>query len=162
MNSDKDNKREETPTQIKRRILSQLSRDAEDIKKRFIREAQESGNDNRVLYWASKTINFMLLNFIYDTGGAKEFKTFMQWKHEGATIKKGEKAFIIWGQPLGSREDEEAPAPEDSENLFFPLCYLFSENQVRKAEENAKEETESRQQPEPEQIPAETITDDIF
>jgi len=162
MNSDKDNKREETPTQIKRRILSQLSRDAEDMKKRFMREAQEAGNDTRVLYWASKTINFMLLNFIYDTGGAKEFKTFMQWKHEGATIKKGEKALIVWGQPLGSRAEDEGKAPEDSDSLFFPLCYLFSENQVRKAEENAKEEAETRQEQEPEQIHAETITDDIF
>jgi hypothetical protein len=163
MNSDKDNKREETPTQVKRRILSECSRQAEDLKKKLIREAQEAGNDNRALYWASRTINYMLLHYIYETEGAKEFKTFMQWKQEGATVKKGSKAFIVWGQPLGTREgdQEKGIAPEDSENLFFPLCFLFSDKQVRKASENARDQ-EPEPEPEPETAEAATITDDVF
>ncbi|MPL77626.1 hypothetical protein SDC9_23483 [bioreactor metagenome] len=164
MNSNKDTK-EPNPTRLKRIILSKLSRQAEDLREKLVKEATEAGQTSKALYWAGRTINFMLLHHIYDTEGAKEFKTFMQWKEEGATVKKGAKAFIIWGQPLGTREQdqEKGISPEDFESLFFPLCYLFSDKQVRKASENAKErENEPERTPEPEPAHAETITDDIF
>lgn len=59
----------------------------------------------------------------------EEFKTFHQWKHEGKTIVKGSKAFLVWGQPKKTEQ-----APEDSnepkEYKYWPLCYLFSNLQV--------------------------------
>ncbi len=165
MNSNKDTK-EENPTRQKRIILSNLSRDAEALRARLIKEAEEAGQSGKAFYWASRTINFMLLNYIYQTDGAKEFKTFMQWKAEGATVKKGEKAFIVWGQPVGTREGDEEKekgiSTEDMENLFFPLCYLFSEKQVRKAEEKQKDHKPEGQVMKTEHAHAETVTDDIF
>ncbi|KAF0198396.1 MAG: hypothetical protein FD166_1449 [Bacteroidetes bacterium] len=160
---DKDTTKDENPTREKRRILSELSRDAEAVREGFMRAAEQAGQDNKVLYWASKTINYMLLNHIYETEGATEFKTFMQWKQEGATVKKGAKAFLIWGQPLGTREEEKEKgiSPEDFDSLFFPLCYLFSDKQVIKAADRVKPETEGKD-PAPVLQEAETITDEVF
>ena len=45
------------------------------------------------------TINYVLLNYIYETGDANEFKTFAEWKVGGYGVRKGEKAFIAWGKP---------------------------------------------------------------
>lgn len=163
MNSNKDTK-EENPTRQKRIILSNLSREAEDLRAKLIKEAEEAGQSGKAFYWASRTINFMLLNYIYQTDGAKEFKTFMQWKAEGATVKKGEKAFTVWGQPVGTREgdEEKGISTEDMESLFFPLCYLFSEKQVRKAGKNLKDQKSENEVLQKEPATAETVTDDIF
>ena len=60
-----------------------------------------------------------------------EFKTFWQWKDEGFTIKRGSKAFLIWGQPRrGSQVAEGSEEPE--EYNYWPLCYLFANTQVYK------------------------------
>lgn len=63
----------------------------------------------------------------------EEFKTFNQWKQEGATVRKGEKAFLVWGQP---RRAEQVPdgADEPEEYKYWPLCYLFADTQVFKPE----------------------------
>lgn len=156
--NDKDTKTEHTPIKEKRQQLSELSRQAIDMKKKFVREAQEAGHANKALYWASRTINFMLLKFFYQTDGATEFKTFPQWKQENATIKKGAKAFIVWGQPLGSREEDEPS--EETTSIYFPLCYLFSDKQVVKPEDRVTKEPEQAPAPEPAMM--EAITDDMF
>ena len=36
------------------------------------------------LYWEGRTINFILLNYVYDREGVTEYKTFNEWKEEGA------------------------------------------------------------------------------
>ena len=85
------------------------------------------------------TINEILLNLIYNTDGATEFNTFAQWKELGYTILKGSKAFVIWGQPrTGNEKKEETDTKqaegEEDKYSFFPVCYLFSDRQVRKVE----------------------------
>lgn len=144
------------------------------IQARELRETMKEGaiSLEDALYWQSRTINFMLLNHIYETDGATEFNTFKEWKAQGATIKKGVKAFAIWGQPLNKKsqneegeqpqakaEEEQAEGEEDYS--FFPICYLFSNKQVitqeeqdaerekqrqRQAQEKAREEAEARRE----------------
>ena len=85
------------------------------------------------------TINEILLKLIYNTDGATEFNTFAQWKELGYTILKGSKAFVIWGQPRTGNEkreetDNKQVEGEEDEYSFFPVCYLFSNKQVRKIE----------------------------
>lgn len=117
----------------KREVLKSISRKA-----RIIRElrSQTAANEHDAMYWASQTINEMLFKVLYRKGEATEFKTFWQWKTEGKTIKKGEKAYLIWGQPLrvNPKAKEEKPkekeAESDSEFDFWPICYLFSNLQV--------------------------------
>lgn len=62
----------------------------------------------------------------------EEFRTFWQWKDEGYTIRKGAKAYLIWGQP---RKSEQVPegSTEPEEYNYWPLCYLFANTQVFKA-----------------------------
>lgn len=45
------------------------------------------------------TINYVLLNYIYITENANEFKTFEEWQKEGFGVRKGAKAFVAWGKP---------------------------------------------------------------
>ena len=69
-----------------------------------------------------------------------ELAALPQWPVLNKTIKKGEKGFPIWGQPVSSKGKPEAQqAADDSEMQYFPLCYLFHESQVvdQKAEAEA-------------------------
>jgi hypothetical protein len=76
-------------------------------------------------------INEAIIEAIYKKQDPEisEFKTFGQWKQEGKTIKKGSKAFVVWGQPKKVPQVEEA-TNEPKEFKYWPLCYLFSNMQV--------------------------------
>lgn len=62
----------------------------------------------------------------------KEFNTYNQWKHKGKIVKKGEKAFLVWGSPreISQIPQENTTQNENDEFKFFPLCYLFNNLQV--------------------------------
>lgn len=60
-----------------------------------------------------------------------EFNTFKQWKEQGYTIKKGSKAYLFWGQPRTVSQVPEG-GEEPEEFKYWPLCYLFSDEQVTK------------------------------
>jgi len=66
---------------------------------------------------------------LYSDGEDLEFNTFHQWKAKGFSVKKGSKAFLVWGKPrkVAVAEPEDG---EDDEFKFWPLCYLFSSKQV--------------------------------
>lgn len=66
----------------------------------------------------------------------KELKTFKQWLEDGKCVKKGEKGFVFWGAPKAKKTKNKEVAPaepmtEEEEEKFFPICYLFSEDQVQ-------------------------------
>lgn len=84
----------------------------------------------------------------------EEFKTFNQWKQEGATVRKGQKAFLVWGQP---RKVEQVPegSDEPEEFKYWPVCYLFGNTQVYKPSEK-----EQKLQPRPEVEPVEAVNGD--
>jgi len=84
--------------------------------------------------------------------GADEFNTFNQWKEKGYTIVKGSTAFVVWGQPRKAQQVPEG-ADEPEEYKYWPLCYLFSNEQVFK-----KGETPEAQQ-EPKQRQAQPVAD---
>ena len=63
----------------------------------------------------------------YRKDGHEEFKTIRQWNKEGKRIKKGSKAFVVWGSPQKSKRANDEDQDEFS---FFPLCYLFSNMQT--------------------------------
>lgn len=74
-----------------------------------------------------QTLNFFIVN-IYQDSKPGVYKTFQEWKIENKTIKKGEKGFPIWGQPVlrTKKTDKETETKDE----YFPLCYLFHESQV--------------------------------
>lgn len=76
-------------------------------------------------------VNEAIIEAIYKANNDEitEFKTFGQWKHEGKTIIKGSKAYVVWGQPRKTPQTE-AGSEEPKEYKYWPLCYLFSNLQV--------------------------------
>lgn len=121
--------------QEKRMKLIELSAQAKKLRQEFIDNARTPAE---AAFWASKSINFMLLNYIYTEGGSTRFETFDGWKEQGATIRKGAKAILIWGQPqqavATAQQDTASAEPKEDataqEYEFFPICFLFSEDDV--------------------------------
>jgi hypothetical protein len=77
---------------------------------------------------AFETINKALIN-MYSNNGNEEFKTFNQWKTEGKQIVKGSKAFTVWGKPKKAQNINEEKDFEEFD--YYPICYLFSNLQVK-------------------------------
>lgn len=80
-----------------------------------------------------------LLRFHYACNGYTNLKTFKEWKEAGYTVRKGEKALLIWGMPVPSKAEKQRieelkkqGKEEKAKEDFFPLCYLFAESQVHK------------------------------
>jgi hypothetical protein len=71
------------------------------------------------------TINEALINKLYKSELHNEFKPLVVWNKEGKKVKKGEKAFTIWGKPRKAKNDD-----SEDEFSFFPVCYVFSNKQV--------------------------------
>ncbi len=124
--------------QAKRTKLIELSITAKKLRAQFINSARTPAE---LEFWSTRTINYILLRYVYNNGAELRYETFKEWKARGATIKKGAKATIVWGQPRKGAimpDSENAPgnvdASNDSEDMqeyeFFPLCFLFSENDV--------------------------------
>lgn len=78
------------------------------------------------------TVNEAIIETAYKSAEHQEFKKFNEWKKLGFTILKGSKAFAVWAQPVKGKKKVEVE--EGKEFEFFPICFLFSNNQVRRSE----------------------------
>ena len=107
-------------------ILKNVSEIARQIKESLIEEAK---TPKQKAYYQARPLNYFILNCVYK-GGNKQFKTFEQWQKEGASINKGEKAYVIWGQPKKVEaltiSSDQAAEPF----LLYPISYVFSNSQV--------------------------------
>ena len=104
-------------TKLRRKKLSMLSR--------VIKAQIEVGDIE------AATINEGLIE-TYSKGEQLEFNTFHQWKKKNFQVKKGSEAFAVWGKP------RKVPVPDsdkDDEFKFWPICYLFSQEQVQPIED---------------------------
>lgn len=77
------------------------------------------------------------LTAYYAEQGHKNLKTLRQWNEINMSVKKGEHAFLLWGSPKKIDKPNEVPvieadptAPKE-QTEFFPVCFVFSENQVQ-------------------------------
>lgn len=81
------------------------------------------------------------LRYYYESRGYKELKTFKQWKEEGFSVKKGEKAILLWAQPVASNQSKEAATEagkteEEAKEDYFPVCHVFASCQVQQMKNN--------------------------
>jgi len=110
--------KELTPVQQKRQALREISKVA---KMMLQSEAMEEEN-----------VNEIVINHFYKNDTHQEFKSFKGWMKAGFAVKKGEKAFCIWGKPRKKKETD--PKEENEEqgkkSKFYPLAYIFSNAQV--------------------------------
>ena len=101
----------------KRKVLISLSEEA-----RAIREERDE----------DCTINHILITEFYQNDENTTFKTFGEWRKAGFSIIKGSKAFLIWGSKRKVEKQNEN-SEEPDQYKFFPVCYLFSNAQVKKS-----------------------------
>jgi hypothetical protein len=129
MKKERDEKKERETRLLKRQQLKTLSQSL--VARREMGEYMGNEDD---------TVNG-LLRFYYACKGYTNLKTFKEGKKKGFTVRKGEKALLIWGMPVASKAERERieelkkqGREEDAKEDFFPLCYLFAESQVHKLE----------------------------
>jgi len=80
---------------------------------------------------AYDSVNEALIECYYRDADNKVFHTFNHWIENGFKIKKGSRAFAIWGSPRPLKKIEPSQArEEEKEEDFFPICFLFSNAQV--------------------------------
>lgn len=148
------------PKNPNREKLLQMSADAKSFREKMI---QESDSPEDAIWWQSQTLNSILLKYFYKVPEGMELGTFHQWKAKNCLIKKGEKALIIWGQPLRAQRAEQAEAkgqdsPEEDENgEYFPMCYLFRKDQVLTPEEVETEKKSNQERREKQKEIAQAI-----
>lgn len=79
---------------------------------------------------AADGINDALV-MIYQKQGHTEIHSFKQWLSLGFVVKRGEKALLLWGQPLKAAKQEKKEVDSDKDEFsFFPLAFVFSNLQV--------------------------------
>ncbi len=77
------------------------------------------------------TMNEAILATFYQNEHNTEFRSFLNWSQNGYQIKKGEKAFLLWGKPKEHHVvNKDDPEKEDTDYSFYPIAKVFSNNQV--------------------------------
>ena len=161
------------------RLLA-ASAEARQIRDLMIQTAKSM---EHAAFLEAQPLNYFILKFVYAPAeeGTTEFKKFNEWKNEGYTIKKGSKAFPVWSQPTKrekkEQDGESEPAPvwmenadgttgeegsTHSERERFNMCYLFSNLQVTRRDQNPAERQEESAEPEPAEEPAAMIEEPIY
>ena len=67
---------------------------------------------------------------LYNKQGHIEINSFKKWIEKGYSVKRGEKALLLWGEPRKAQNQEKQTDSEKDEFSFFPLAYVFSDKQV--------------------------------
>lgn len=118
----------------KRKKLMQMSAEAKEAREGKINNAR---TNSEAIYWASRPLNFFIVELFYKGKVGNEFKTFPEWKKEGKRVKKGAKGLPVWGRPVGDQKAEKTgeTSPETDDLKYFPLSYIFSDLQVEKETE---------------------------
>lgn len=130
-------------TKLKRLALSNRSKKARALREEMVLTA---ANAKEAEDWASRTINEIVLSWYKEESGANEFNSFYQWKQKGFSVKKGEKAYLLWAKRKNATtktEVKENEEPHEEDYMFYPLAYLFSDQQVEEIKEK---------EPEPEEV----------
>lgn len=95
MKKERDEKKEREARLLKRQQLKILSQSL--VARRNLGEYMGNEDD---------TVNG-LLRFYYACKGYTNLKTFKEWKEAGYTVRKGEKALLIWGMPITSKAEKQ-------------------------------------------------------
>ena len=106
----------------KRTLLINLSKKAKAIQEI---ELETEEND--------RNINAILIEDFYTDIQNQIFNTFNEWLNQDYKVKKGEKAFLVWGKKRKNKQDQESKEPKTEDEKifsFYPICYLFSNAQV--------------------------------
>ncbi len=138
------NNREMTQKQMQReenfRRLQAVSATAKKLKDAMCNNA---ATDAEIVALESRPLNWFILKlYRKENPEATDFRTFMEWKASGYSVKKGMKGFPVWSTPKRSetkitRERQDGTTEEETvyghEN--FHMAYLFSDMQVEETKQ---------------------------
>lgn len=112
--------------QEKREKLKDLSSRAKAIREELLKKCE---NPEQVELMEAMTVNQIIVNHIYKDEDNSNFDTFKGWIKKGFAVRKGEKAFLLWGR---KKQEVQNPHGETKteELQFFPVTYVFSNKQV--------------------------------
>ena len=65
----------------------------------------------------------------YNPDSSLIFNSYKKWLESGRQVSKGQKAFLFWGTPP-KHKNPESENIDDSPMKYFPLAYLFTEQQT--------------------------------
>lgn len=113
----------------KKENLRLLSEQARELRQHLINKAPtlekaEALNELR--------INDIIIEHFYKDAQNQDFNTYKGWQDLGFQVKKGSKSFVIWGRKRKNIDDKKAANEEKDQYKFFPLAFIFSNNQVEK------------------------------
>ena len=125
----------ETTTTTEQKALTEKQEQAR-ARRQALRDLSYELKSLAELNGQEANVNELLRDFYAGTGHT-ELKTFDQWKEDGYFIRKGEKALLLWGKPKASKNaiqeaTQQGKSEEDADTDFYPLAYLFSQQQVTK------------------------------
>lgn len=115
----------------KRQKLRELSQQAKTLKETLIEGAT---TPELALYYSSMTVNDIIIKYFYKNDQNTEFHTFKGWLSNGHAVKKGEKAFLVWGRPKAV-QDKAQGKENDDDTDFYPISFIFSNAQVEPLKE---------------------------
>jgi len=119
-------------TKAKRRVLCELTAQARTLRDEIVSKSLEAKNEAQAMYWASRTLNSIIVEKFYKDATNTEFRTFNEWKQEGFSIIKDSHGFVVWGRPLNSQRIEKGEEPDDENERFYPISHIFSNAQVER------------------------------
>tara|TARA_R110001606_G_C15181472_1_gene629407 strand:+ start:407 stop:781 length:375 start_codon:yes stop_codon:yes gene_type:complete len=115
--------------QEKKEKLKILSEQARELKQHLINKAPTLEQATAI---DEMRVNDIILNYFYKDEANTEFHSYKNWQELGFQVKKGSKAFVIWGRKRQNIDDKKAATEEKDQYKFFPLAFVFSNNQVEK------------------------------
>ncbi len=131
MENQKEEKKEERKINPKREELKAISQKAKKLRDEWAENLEKQERFEESAMVESMTVNSIIIDKFYKDEENKEFHTFYDWKKEGKKVKKGEKAFLIWGRKRKTEQEEPTQGEDPKKSFsFYPLAYLFSNKQV--------------------------------
>lgn len=104
-----------------------------DDKRQQLRELSKIAKLRMQADCEGMTVNEILIEEFYTNEENTIFKTLREWSKEGYKVKKGEKAFLIWGKPRAiNKKEAQQPKEDEEKEDFYPICFIFSNAQVVK------------------------------
>lgn len=105
------------------------------------KELRELSNELKEDLAEGEKLNDLIIEH-YKEGNPEieSFNTYRGWRKEGFQVKKGEKAFLVWGRPKNLQEGESQQATDDGDEDkdFYPVAFIFSNLQVRALQQEAE------------------------
>lgn len=69
--------------------------------------------------------------------GRDDLDTYKGWQKKGYQVEKSSEAYLFWASPVEVETDKsDEDIKDSSEYKFYPICYLFSKEQVKKVKNN--------------------------